>query len=97
MTSPATTPQPAADPMLAALSVLERLDSGDHPSVDVLLDSIDARELAIGLVDVAGFMASMLANASEGTSAGVYAHVRQTILGLVSDGSFGAGSPNLPG
>lgn len=90
-------PQPAADPMLAALSVLERMNSQDHPSVDVLLDAIDARELAMGLVDIAGFMASMLANASGGTKEDVYAHVRSLILKLVSDGTFGAGPANLPG
>lgn len=89
-------PQPAADPMLAALSVLERMSTQDHPSVDVLLDSIDARELAMGLVDIARFMGSMLANASEGTEADVYAHLRTTILGLVSDGTFNSGPANLP-
>lgn len=96
MTSPANTPQPAADTMLAALTVLERLDSGDYPSVDVLMDSIDTRELSIGLVDVARFMASMLANAGQTDSPTVYGHVRSTIHGLVSDGSFGAGSFELP-
>lgn len=90
-------PQPAADPMLAALSVLERMNSQDHSSVDVLLETIDARELAMGLVDIAGIMASMLANASDGTKADVYAHVRTTVLTLVSDGTFGAGPANLPG
>lgn len=89
-------PQPAADPMLAALSVLERMNSQDHPSVDVLLESIDARELAMGLVDIGGIMASMLANASHGTTADVYAHIRATVLELVSDGTFGAGPANLP-
>lgn len=83
--------------MLAALSVLERMNSQDHSSLDALLESIDARELAMGLIDVAGIMASMLSRASNGTAADVYAHVRTTILGMISNGTFEAGPANLPG
>lgn len=93
---PQPVPQPAADPMLAALSVLERMATQDLKSVDLLLDSIDVRELTMGLVDIAGFMASMLAKASEGSKLDVYAHLRSLILGLVSDGTFNSGPANLP-
>ena len=82
--------------MLAALSVLERLDSGDYPSVDVLMDSLDPRELSIGLIDVARFLTDMVANAAEAQHSQVYAQVRSTILGLVSDGSFKPGAFQLP-
>lgn len=89
-------PQPAADPMLAALSVLERMSTQDHPSLDALLDSIDVRELAMGLVDVGRMLGSMVANASLTTETDVYAHLRTTILGLVSDGTFNSGPANFP-
>lgn len=87
---------PTADPMLAAVAVLEKFSAGDHASLDALLDTMDPRELSAGLVDVSQFLISMLGRATGGTPAEVLQHLRTTILNLVNDGSFGTGEFPLP-
>jgi hypothetical protein len=88
---------PTADPMFAAVALLEQFSSQNHPSADALLDTTDPRELVAGLIDVAGFLVSMVGNATGATNPEVLQHLRSTILGLVNEGRFSTGSFQLPG
>lgn len=92
--SGATAPQ--ADTTLAALAFLERFEGGEFADVDALLAATDPRELVMGLLDVSRMLTSMLARAGEATPMDVIAHLRGTVLGLISEGALSAGSFSLP-
>jgi hypothetical protein len=83
---------PQADTTLAALAFLERFENGEFADVDALLAVTDERELVMGLLDVSRMLTSMLSRASETSPEDVIAHVRGTVIGLISEGSLSAGS-----
>ena len=88
--------KPPTDTTLAALAVLERFTTEDFSSLDALVATTDPRELVIGLLDVSRMLTSMLAKATDGQPDEVIVHVRETVLGLISEGHLGTDLAPLP-
>ena len=86
--SPAT-PKPQTDTTLAALAVLEQFALEDFKSVDALLDTMETKELVMGLLDVSLMLTSMLSRATEARHSEVIVQVRKTIMNLIDEGHLG--------
>lgn len=84
--------QPEADSMLAALALMERFQQRDFVSVDAIVDSVNPRELVMGLLDVSLIFTDFLAKATHTSKEDVVTSVRADVVALVNDGSLGAGT-----